>query len=404
MFIATTGIDAGTDDYIAGVVVATQAVSKLQEKVPGALPQILFVFASSNFVHKMVLEGIRSVTGPNTVVVGATTAGEIITEGPSNRPSVAVMSFYSDSITFAASLAEDINSDSEKAGIEIGSALQQASGESLKLIMMFADSLKGNSSAVIRGILSQVGEDFPIVGGSAADNGNFLETKQFFQDTVVSDAVVGVGLAGNFKYSVGASHGWSVVGAPKTITEAEGTIIRTIDGNPAIELYAQYLGETLVHDLDDHVLGKVALSYPLGIRDTESNEMILRAPFSVTPDGAIVCGGEIVTGSSVQLMIGTKENVIAAAKKAAEMAMKDLSTEPQACFIFCGHVHRLLFAHQEDAKQEIDVIKSIIGSEVPIIGFYSYAEQAPIHSISSEVSKSSSKLLNQSIVVVLIAE
>lgn len=404
MFIATTGIDAGTDDYIAGVVAATQAVGKLQAQVPGALPQILFVFASSNFVHKMVLEGIRSVIGPDAVVVGATTAGEITSEGPSNRPSVAVMSFYSDTISFAAALAEDITSDSERAGVQIGTALQQASGEALKMVMMFADGLKGNGSAIIRGILSQVGQNFPIVGGSAGDNGNFVETKQFFQDTAVTDSVVGVGFAGDFKFSVGTNHGWSVVGAPRVVTESEGTIIRTIDGKPAIEFYAEYLGGELVNDLRDNVLGKVALSYPLGIHDPETGEMVLRAPFSVASDGSITCGGEIKTGTSVQLMIGTKEDAVVAAKKAAETAKKGLLAEPQACFIFSCHVRRTLFANQENANQEIRAIQSVIGTEVPIIGFYTYAEQAPINGISFDIKKCNPELHNETVVVVLLAE
>jgi hypothetical protein len=404
MFIATTGIDAGTDDYIAGVVAATQAVGKLQQEVPGALPQILFVFTSSNFVHKMVLEGIRSVIGKDTVVVGATTAGEITSEGPSNRPSVAVMSLYSDSISFSAALAEDITSDSERAGAQIGTALQQASGEELKLVMMFADGLKGNASAIMSGILSQLGEDFPVVGGSAGDNGNFVETKQFFQDSVITDAVVGVGLSGNFKYSVGVEHGWSIVGAPRTVTDAEGTIVRTIDGKPAIDLYNEYLGANFADDLQDTILGKVALSYPLGIHNPNTGKIILRAPFAVAGDGSIVCGGDIKTGAMVQLMIGTKEDAIAAAKRAAETAKNGLQAEPQACFIYSFHVRRTLFAKQEDAKQEINAVQSVIGTEVPIIGFYSYAELGPADGASSDLKKSSSELHNEAIVVVLIAE
>ncbi len=404
MFIATTAINSGTDDNVVGVSVATQALADLQKQVPGALPQIVYTFAASTYAHQDVLKGIRSVVGPDAVMVGASTSGEITKAGPSVRPSVAVMFIYSDTIHFAATAEEDLTTDSQAAGRALGVSLLQHTPEQLKLIMMFADGLKGNPSAIIRGIVSELGIKFPIVGGSAGDNGKFVETKQFFQEEVLTDSVVGVGVSGALQYSVGVNHGWNPVGAPRTITHADGNVLHTINDRPAITLYADYLGESEVENLKTHTLGEIALSYPLGLQDETTGEMLLRAPFAANDDGSIVCGGEVKTGGVVQLMIGSKESAIEAAKHAATTAMNGLGKKPAAAFIFSCHVRNTLFANIEAAKAETDAIQNIIGTDVPMIGFYTYAEQAPIGGTSYSIAKCDPEVHNETVVIVLLAE
>ena len=404
MFIATTAVHSGADDNIVGVSVATQALAQLRKQVPDALPQIVYVFASANYAHLEVLKGIRSVVGLDAVMVGASTAGEITELGPAARPSVAVMFIYADTIHFAATAEEDLTSDSLAAGQALGVSLLQHTPETLKLIMMFADGLKGNPSAIIRGIVSQLGTKFPIVGGSAGDNGKFVETKQFFQEEVLTDSVVGVGISGEINYAVGVNHGWNPVGAPRLVTEAVGAVIKTIDNKPAISLYADYLGEEEVKNLREHTLGEIALSYPLGIKDESSEGILLRAPFSVNADGSIVCGGEIKTGDSVQLMVGNKEDAIKAAEQAARTALTGLGKPPQAAFIFSCHVRNTLYENIEDSRAETLAIHKIIGADVPMIGFYTYAEQAPLNGTSYSIGKCEPEVHNETVVLVLMAE
>lgn len=405
MFIATTAINSGSDDNVVGIAVATQALAKLQEKVPGALPQMVYVFASSNYAHQEVLKGVRSVVGADAVIAGASTAGEITQLGPGSRPSVAVMFIFSDSVRFVVTAEDDVTSNAQSAGEALGvSLLQHSSQDQLRLIMMFADGLKGNPSAIHRGILSAIGKTFPIVGGSAADNGKFLETKQFFQEEVLTDAVVGVGMSGPLVYSVGVDHGWSPVGAPRTITGAHGNVVHSIDNRPAITLYADYLGELEVKNLKTHTLGEIALSYPLGLQNKDDGEILLRAPFQAKDDGSVICGGELANGDVVQLMLGSKESVVDAAKRAANAAMNALGRKPAAAFIFNSYVRSTLFENMEAAKAETRAIQDIIGADVPTIGFYTYAEHAPRSGASFLIKHFEPEVHNDTVVIVLLAE
>jgi hypothetical protein len=312
------------------------------------------------------------------------------------------MLLSSDTLRCTTAVAKDLTADSTKAGSSLAKQLQTQG--LLELLMMFADGLKGNGSAVIRGLLSELGEQFPIVGGSAGDNGKLVETHQFLDDISYTDAVVGVGFSGDFKFSVGVNHGWNAVGAPQIVTKSVGTTIHEINNAPAVSLYERYLGAEEVANLKAEMLGDVALAYPLGIKDVQSSEFLLRAPFAVTDDGSIVCGGEVLEGSEVQLMVGSKEDAITAARKAAQSAFDDLKSTPKVAFIFSCHVRNTLFSDKKTSHAEIQAIQSVIGESVPIIGFYTYAEQAPVAGSSYHINKCTPQLHNETVVITLLGE
>lgn len=396
------GNDASEDSHQAGALAAHEALEKMSKESNTTFPMVAFVFASSNFNYEQVLSGVRASLGDGVSIVGASTAGEITTSGPTMRNSVALMLLRSDSLTLTTAVAEGLTDDSFKAGVSLATELNTRNVPAL--LMMFADGLKGNGSAIMRGILSVLGDNFPVVGGSAGDNGKLVETHQFLNDKVYTDAVVGVGFSGDFKFSIGVNHGWNAVGAPQIVTKATGTTIHEIDNLPAVSLYEKYLGAEQVAELKAQMLGEVALSYPLGIKDTQSDEFLLRAPFAVTDDGSIVCGGEVLEGAEVQLMVGSKSDAILAAKKAAETALHNLQSIPKVAFIFSCHVRNTLFANKETALEEIKAIKSVIGEEVPIIGFYTYAEQAPLGGSSYNIKKCNPELHNETVVITLLGE
>lgn len=401
MITTAIGVGAGDDSYKAGATAAATALRDLP--ADGSVTKTAFVFASSSYVHPEVLAGVRSIVGPEIKIIGASTAGEITTDGPTMRDSVAVMIMVSDTIVCTTAVATGLTADSTAAGTSLAEQITSQEPHPT-LLMMFADGLKGNGSAVIRGILATLGNTFPIVGGSAGDNGKLVETHQFLNTDVYTDAVVGVALSGQFSYAVGVNHGWNAVGAPHIVTKSAGTTIHEINNLPAVSLYEQYLGAEEVANLRAEMLGEVALSYPLGIKDAASDEFLLRAPFAVAEDGSIVCGGEVLEGSEVQLMVGSKEDAIEAARRAATSAIDSLGTTPKVAFIFSCHVRNTLFSDKETARAEVQAIKDVIGNNVPIIGFYTYAEQAPVAGTSYSIQKCTPQLHNETVVITLIGD
>ena len=76
-------------------------------------------------------------------------------------------------------------------------------------------------------------------------------------------------------------------------------------------------------------------------------------------------------------MIGDKEKAIAAAKWAAEKALEQLGdAKPKFILMFnCMARNKLLGVR---CHEENELVSTIIGKDVPMIGFYTYGEQGPL--------------------------
>ncbi len=365
-----------------------------------------FVFASSLFDQQELLSGVTEIF-PGLPMGGASTAGEIAHSGPLAQHSVVVVACHAPETHVSFANEAHLAKDAAGAGARAAqSALAPLSGTRADLLFMFADGLTANGSSVLRGIQRAAGTDTPIVGGSAGDDGAYQKTMQYCNGTVHSDSVTVGALAGGFSFSVGVRHGWMPVGLSKTITKSEGNILHEIDGKPAIELYKDYLGDDIEDLLVNKTLAEVALPYPLGLTLPGSDELLLRAPFYVDEKGSITCGGEVPEGAQVRLMLGSKEEAIAAARRAARAARENLAGTPKLILIFNCHVRDKLYAHGDHARREIQAVHEVFGEEVPLAGFYTYAEQAPVAGISSAHMEGgcTSELHNETIVIVALAD
>lgn len=379
----------------------SEAHSRLITQLADAPLVGLLVFASSRYDQNEVAKTIKDLIG-DVPFVGASTAGEISNAGPAQANSIVLMGFVSDKIKCYAGMVSDANSDSETKGADLANILQSQSEADIKWITMHADGLKVNPSAILRGIKKTLPEVL-ITGGSAGDDGTFKETYQYCNGLVASNAVSALAFSGPIKVSIAVRHGWSPISGFHTVTKSEGSVVYEIDGKPAFDLYREYIGEE-ANQLKEEALGKVALSYPMGIVDEESHEMLLRAPFIAGADGSITFGGEVPEGSQVQLTIGTKEQAVAAAETAGHEAVNELGVKPSGALLYSCHVRNTLYASRDEAKLEIEAIQRSIGQNTPLAGFYTYAEQAPINGESVNLKTCNPVSHNETIVAVLIAE
>lgn len=394
---ASVGYAEGENSYAAGVNAAQDARSSLSADAP----DVAIVFASSVYDQAQMLSGVRSVVG-NALVVGASTAGEITTEGPLSKHSVAVMLMQSDTMKFFGGVGENIKADPREAGKRAAEDVKaQAAGE-LKAFMMFPDVLAGNGAEIVRGVLDSLGDHFPVVGGAAGDDFKFKETYQYLNDKVYSGAVVGLGLTGDFRIGIGVKHGWIPVGVPLKVTKSEGSVLHELDGKPAISIYEDYFGADEAKKLREDTLAKLAITYPLGMKTEGSEEMLIRDPLTVDEKGSITCAAEIPEGAEIQLMVGSKEEAVKVAKQAAQNAVDQLEGEkPKAVVIFNCIARNKLFA--DNPAAEIQAIQEAVGSDVPLIGFYTYGEQAPLGGEVRNINKCNPAFHNETVVICTLA-
>ena len=378
-------------------------------KTDAPAPDFLFAFASPALNQEEVVRGIRDAAG-HAPLLGCSTAGEITNEGPTQK-SVSVMAIRSDRISFYTGLGRDIKAGAREAG---QAAARETQGKAatvsgprgaLRAFIMLPDVLTGNGADIVRGVSDILGPHFPVVGGAAGDDFMFEKTYEYRDDEVVSGAVAGVGLSGDFTIGIGVRHGWVPIGMPMKVTKAKGAVLFELDGKPAISLYEDYFGAR-ADELRKEALARLAITYPLGLKIPEyQEEYLIRDPITVNADGSITCAAEIPEGSEVRLMIGSKEKAVEAAQDAARHLMKEFEldkTKPKFVLMFNCIAREKLFA--QNANDEIQAVMEIIGPDVPLLGFYTYGEQAPLGGEVRNLEKCDPRFYNETVVMFAVGE
>lgn len=358
------------DSYAAGREAASAAV-----KQAGSQPHILFVFASIKYNQEEVLKGVRSVA-PNSLVVGGSAAGEI-TSWSTVFDAVCAMAIWSDQMSFSIGYGEGVSRSSFEAGANAAKKMVEAAGSKPpSLYVSLPDGMTGNGAAIVEGTQSVLGKNFSIIGGSLGDDYLFKQTWEFYQDTVLTDAVVGVGISGTFSFGFGVKHGWRPVGLPLTVTKAQGTLLQEVDGKPALTIYQEYFGKE-ASELIKEPLARMAYTYPIGLSVEGSEELLIRDPVVANEKGEITMAAAIPQGTTIRLMIGDRDKAIEAAQDAAKTALAQLEGhKPRFILMFnCMARNKLLGVR---CSEENQAVQDIIGKEVPMIGFYTYGEQGPL--------------------------
>lgn len=361
------------DPFEAGQEAATLALHRMGEDSCN----LALVFTGPQFSSPELLEGIRAVVG-STMLLGCTDAGNLSMDGPAHA-SVAVMLIKCDGLEVRPGAGDKLAENPEAAGAAMArqaldGRLGFGSGPG-SLLLAFAEGARGNLSAVLRGAQSVVGENFPIVGGAAGDEGRFVETTQYCLSYMLKDSVVGLLLGGPIRFGVGTRHGWGAISRPRVVTKAKGDTIWEIDGKPALGFYRDYLGDA-ADELDNSNLARATCVYPVGFAVEGEDEPLVRFPLRVTPEGHLVFGGDVEQGTEVRLMLGTKDSIVESARAAAQEAVNALQGAPsRAAMVFsCFSREKVL---GRDARREMQAIREVFGENVPVIGYYSHGELSP---------------------------
>lgn len=355
----------------AGTEAADTALSRLQ----GSKPRLAIIFGSSWFDQPLLLQGIRSALG-NLPAVGESTAGEIVADQPASHSCVVVL-LASDAIACGIGLGEDVDRLPREAGQQAAyAALRDFQGSRRSGFVLFGDGLVTSYAAVVRGLQEVLGTSTLIVGGMAGDDLRFAQTYQYVRERVVSRSVVGVLLGGSMKIGVGIEHGFAPISKPRRITRSRANVLLQLDKRPAASVYEEYFGPELVQRMRREGLTRQAIVYPLGIQYESTGQWLLRNVVSFGDDGSLACTGEILEGSWLQLMIGSRGLALDAAHRAAQHAIRQLN-RIECVIVFDSVVRRILLGPQHAAR-EIARIRDAIGPSIPLAGCYTYGEQAPL--------------------------
>lgn len=303
---------------------------------------------------------------PEAQVVTASSSGEIVdTEVIDGGIAATAMAFSSTQIR-CAEMRVDRSEDSSSVGAKLADDL---AGPDLAHILVISDGQRVNGAELARGFNEHLPAGVRLTGGMAGDGSRFESTLVGLNETPGPNRVVAIAFYGRkIEVGYGCAGGWETFGPERTVTRADGNVLFELDGQLALSLYKEYLGDQAA------ALPASALHFPLGVQLPDTDEVVVRTILSIDEaTGSMTFAGDVPTGSRAWLMRASFEDLIGGAEAAAEQAQRG---EPPDVAICVSCVGRRLVLGQR-SEEETECIRAVFGSGPVITGFYSYGELAP---------------------------
>jgi hypothetical protein len=301
----------------AGVFLARSVLEKLR----GAMPDVLIVFASPEFSYPRLLKAINDGCRPR-ILVGCSSAGEFSGCATGNA-SASVMAIRSDDILFRAGIGTGLRADRAEAIRQVMPVFSGArhTTHPYRSALILTDALAGYADEMIHEITVQTGGTYQLFGGGAADDAKFHETHVFHGTEVLADAIVVLEMLSKKPIGLGIRHGWEPSGPALRVTEAEGARLISLNATAAgdiFDMHARQTGQTFNRaDPLPFFLHNV-----IGIDTGDGHK--LRVPLTLNEDGSISCAAEVPVGATVHIMVASIGSACDAARQASQAAIDGL--------------------------------------------------------------------------------
>lgn len=374
MGIIKTGQGLSTKkDPLAAV---PEAIQQAKMQLGETEPDLAIVFSSADLAHPGLLKAIAS-NLTDIPVIGGSSSAIISSQGIFRQGLVVMLLSFLHNVFFNVACVKDIHT---KTSLIAGQELSDQLLFGLKNVqrdigILLTDGFVEDSASLIHGLQQRLGSSFPLIGASLSDILGLANSRLYFGQELIKNGAIGMLLGGKLNFGLAEKHGWQPLGKPREITKAERNIVYEIDNEAAVKLYEDYFGWGSVKLREE--LKRISVLYPVGIYLTGEKEYLLRNVLAIEPDGALVLQGDVPEGSTVRLMIGTKESCLQATQEALQEAKRSLQGHPISFVLVFDSISRYILLGRQ-AYKELEVIKKNVEKNTPIIGFYSYGEEAPL--------------------------
>ena len=315
---------------------------------------------------------------------GATSClGVMGADGPKVHSGLGAFAIWDAEGDYGSSLVEIAGDPRNAAQAATRQALSAADrpGEAPDLIWISASP--GAEELILAGVEDVVGQNVPILGGSAADDTVSGDWRVFDRNTVVSNGVMVSVLFPSAPISFAYHNGYAPTGHTGVVTAASGRLLKEIDGRPAAEVYREWTAPGTIPDrVSQHtaILSESTLS-PLG-RYLESvgdvPYYLLAHPAGLTPSDELELFADISVGDRLTLMSGAPDQLTRRAGKVAALAAQSSNMRPDdiagALMVYCGGC---MLAVQDRLADVTDGIATALPG-VPYLGIFTFGEQGVV--------------------------
>ncbi len=292
---------------------------------------------------------------PNALIVGSTTVGEIIHGQLKVRTVVVSFLFFNETL-----LMPFVISDPSGAEFEAGRSLMQkiSSVAGIAGILMLATPQSISVSKLLSG-MSAEHFDVPVFGGGAGVYDPNMLSMIFLGGKILTKGAIAVAfLSDTLQICTRTFLGWRPLSKEMTITEADGILLKKIDGERAFDVYSRYLNIP-----NDQEFFSNALEFPILLH--KNGEMLARVPLFVTEDGCIGFLADLESGETFHIGYGEPELIL---NNSESIQRELIDFQPDSILLYSCICRRFLL--QDDVNLVIQMFDNI----APTSGFYTYGE------------------------------
>lgn len=381
---AAVGQAQELDGREAGLQATHQALNNLQSS---ATPSLAIVVSSHHYDAHLVATGVASLLG------------DVPTIGFSSPSGLSVNGQHVHSVVVGLLTGSDVLADQlwlsgyAQSSRETASRLTQAVADGRltgRGLILFADGFNGDAEQLCNGLAEHA---ICIAGGLSSGDLHTGLTYQIAGNQNGTGGLAALLLKGEIRLGVGSAHGWLPAGNMFRVTRSRGFWVRTLDGRPASESYAQLFGYP-AREWAFPPLNHLARLYPLGVERSEE-KLLVRAPLRVEADGSFRMNATIRDGVDAHLLVGSPSACRQAAQDAAQQALSRLGkARPVMALVLADIAWQMLL--EATPGVEVQAIQDVLGQGVPIIGGYTLGQIVP--------GDPNPQFLNQHIVVIVFGE
>ncbi len=363
MLKAQVGSSVAADARRAG----REAAEKASRGLNGS---VAFVYGSAGYDAEEFLSGVREGLGGVPFLGCSSFTGVLTPEGFVGGADgfAGVMAIEDPSMTVGVASGER-GECPRKAGHSVAEAALRNSGRTDDPDWFYMVAPPGEEESYLAGIQEVVGR-IPFFGGSAADNDLTGKWHVYGQKALPSG--VAVAFFWNKPFGNRYTGAYRPTGKRGIITKVDNKrVLREIDGKPALEVVAGWLGSSPDTLMGANLLFRT-ITNPLGQRDlVDAKHVWIRHPMGGNPDMSINVGNNLVEGCSVELMEATVDELVGSVGEAVGVCRERLAGEPGALIaVHCGGRRGGIGERIGEVSEQLK--KSAGG--LPYIGVFTFGE------------------------------
>jgi len=257
-------------------------------------------------------------------------------------------------------------------------AIQQAGRNGELPALIWCMQAPGLEEQIITGIQQVVGDQVPILGGSAADNDVSGSWNQFDGQQLGQNLLIIAVLYPTVALSSYFSSGYQPGNFSGIVTAVDGRRIVSINQQNALQVYNQWLQQAGLEPLQPGIVMSDSTFNPIG-RQLAAGGIpfsLLSLPVNVAADGSIELLSELQCGDEVSLMHGSKEQLVRRAAHVVRVAANNLhlrhAVQPAAALIvYCAGCMLAVRDQIEEVQQSLT--DSLSG--IPYLVAFTFGEQ-----------------------------